>query len=117
MKTTIEFLDELKRVHALPSDYAAAKLIGAEPNRISNYRTGTSRFDDDMAVRVAELLQIEPAYVLACVAAERTKSERARRTWEKLAKKLAGAGALLLLLALLSPYSEAVAASGALHIM
>ncbi|AKU11556.1 hypothetical protein AzCIB_1655 [Azoarcus sp. CIB] len=90
MQTTNEMLDELKARYGLSSDYALAKFLGHKgQSRISNYRSGRSQFDDEEAVKVAALLEKNPAYVFACTHAERTKSAAQRRVWESIADKFA----------------------------
>lgn len=74
MKTS-DFLDKLKAAYGLTSDYQLAKKLGASTARISNYRTGSNFFDDLMVLKVAELLELDPLFVLASVNIER--SERA----------------------------------------
>ncbi|WP_395137284.1 DUF3693 domain-containing protein [Schlegelella aquatica] len=96
MKTTVEFIDAVKVRYDLPSDYAAAGLIGLTRSQVSKYRKGKDYFGDETCARVAELLEEDPAYVMACVHAERASSDVVRRVWEKLAKKLERAGALAL---------------------
>lgn len=72
---TVDFLDALKAAYCLTSDYQLAKKLGSSTNRISNYRVGTNFFDDDMVLKVAYLLELDPLFVLACINIER--SERA----------------------------------------
>ena len=87
--TTVEFLDAIRVKHGLPSDYAARKLLGVSRAAISNYRTGKSLFGDDVALKAAVLLDLDPGYVLACIHAERTKRPQVRDAWEKVARGLA----------------------------
>lgn len=89
---TVDFLDALKRVHALPSDYAAAQILGITRAQVSKYRNGRDFMGDEVALKVAELLALEPGYVAACAHAERAASEGARSMWESVAKRLQGAG-------------------------
>ena len=93
---TVEFLDAVKRRHDLPSDYAAAALIGLTRSQVSKYRNGKDYFGDDTCERVAELLSLDAGYVMACVHAERAKTPSVRQVWEALAKKLERAGAVAL---------------------
>lgn len=89
---TVDFLDALKRQHSISSDYALAKLMKVRATNLSNYRRGVSCFDDDMAIRVAEIGGWPVGYVLACVAeerAERTKRFSAKKAWHEVAKALA----------------------------
>jgi plasmid maintenance system antidote protein VapI len=71
--TAADFLDALQMKMGVPSDYALARELGVTTTRISNWRTGRNTFDEGMAIQVAALLGMDPAYVLACAAAERTK--------------------------------------------
>lgn len=97
MQTTNDFLDMLKARRGLASDYAVAKFLGCSPSRISNYRSKRSHFGDDEAILMAELLEIDPAYVLANIHAERAKDEVQKRVWKDLVKRLGGTAAALLL--------------------
>ncbi len=95
---TIEFLDAIKAAYQLPSYYAVSKKLGITRSAVSNYRNGKSYFDDDMALTVADLLDLPPGYVLACIYAERTKSAPIRKVWRDIASKVASI--LLVVLAL-----------------
>lgn len=100
MKTTLEFIAAVKAKHGIESDYAAAKLLGVTRTTLSHYRNGKGLLGDDAALKVAELLEIEPGYVLACIAAERSKNERVKAAWAWWAdhKALAAALAVLVIL-------------------
>lgn len=86
--TTIQFLDALKARHDLPSDYAARKILDVSKATISNYRVGKTFFDDDVALKVAALLELDPGYVLACIHEERTKRPQVKEAWHKVAQAL-----------------------------
>ena len=81
MKTTLEFIADLKKKTGLESDYAIAKLLGVTRNALSLYRTGKGFMGDEVALKVADLLGLEGGYVLACIAAERSKNERVKKAW------------------------------------
>lgn len=125
METAAEFIDALRRRHSLPSDYAAAKLLKSTPAAVSKYRHGRDTFSDETACRVAELLAIDAGYVLACMSAQRSRTEGARSAWMHLARRLAPATVALLLVVGLGdwlgePVSGALAfaaSSGPLNIM
>lgn len=68
---TCDFIDELKAYYGLTSDYQAAKKLGISTTTISGYRAGRSFLSDDIALKVAELLEVDPLIVIACVNAER----------------------------------------------
>ena len=111
MKTTIDYLEELKTKRNLPSDYAISKLLGVSHTRVSNYRVGRSHFDDEMALKVAELLEIDPAEVLAAMQAERTKCPQAKEVWKRLSESLA-ASVLVGLFTVFAPVEQADASTG-----
>lgn len=100
-KTTVEFLDAVKAKHGLTSDYQLSKLIGCTHSSISHYRGGKSKLDEGTACKVAELLEIEPGYVLACIAAERSKDDKVKKAWAWSAAHLGGLAAALALVAVL----------------
>lgn len=97
MTTTVEFLDAIKARHGLPSDYALAAKLGTTRSCISNYRSRRSHLDDSTAIHVANLLEMEAGYVMACAHAERAKSDAERTAWKSIMQKLGGAAALVLI--------------------
>ena len=86
--TTVEFLDGLKDRLKIKSDYQLAKELGVSHTRISNWRRGRNTFDERIAVQVAHLLTLDPAYVLACMAAERSKRADVKTAWKKAAQRI-----------------------------
>lgn len=111
MKTTIDFLDALKARQGGVSDYAIAKKLGLTCGAVSIWRNGKGYFDDSTSIRVAELLEIEPAIVIASVHAERAKSESEKAVWREILEKLGGvaAGVLLTIGAATLPVQQAEA--------
>jgi len=107
MQTTTDFLDAVKAKHGITSDYKLSKIIGCTHSSISHYRSGKSRLDENTACKVAELLDIEPGFVLACIAAERAKNEKVRNAWMWTAQHLGGLAAVLAIVAAL-PFLGAV---------
>lgn len=101
MENTNELLDEVKRRHKIGSDYALAKRLGITRSVVSAYRTGKRNLGEDVAVTVADLLDVDPGYVLACMEAERTTHPAARAAWERMADlvKRHGAAAIFVLAA------------------
>lgn len=93
MKTTIEFLDELKARNGGISDYAVAKILGVTHQTISKYRVGKDYLGDSTAIRVAQLLEIDPAIIVAAMHAERAKSEDEKTVWREIFEKLGGVAA------------------------
>ncbi|MBB5447115.1 MULTISPECIES: hypothetical protein [unclassified Paraburkholderia] len=81
MKTTVEWLDDVKARLGLPSDYAAAKALGVTRAAVSKYRTGQSFFRDPTAIRAAEILGIHPFEVIAAARAERSRDDCTKAIW------------------------------------
>lgn len=97
MKSTEQYLDEVKDRLELPSDYAIAKALGVTRAAISSYRTGRSMPDDLVCARIADALCIEPMEVIAAINYQRSKTDDARRLWEGIWGKVVGAIALNLI--------------------
>lgn len=87
MHTTNDLLDAVKQKYGISSDYKLRTFLGVSQNTLPNYRHGRSRPDDDMALKLADLLELDPLYVIACVNAERAQEGRLQRMWEALAKR------------------------------
>ena len=90
MKTTVEYLDAVKAKLDLPSDYAAAKHLRVTRAAVSRYRGGDGTFDDTTAVRVAEILGVDPMELIAAMNAERARDDETRALWERLWGKVTG---------------------------
>ena len=84
---TLEYMAACKERLGITSDYALAKKLGLSQTGISNYRTGRSRMDDDVALRVAEILGIDPIVVIAHANAERAKTPEQRARWMGVVEK------------------------------
>jgi predicted transcriptional regulator len=87
MKTTLEFLEAVRSKLGGASDYAIAKELGISRSAVSKYRNGMGGFDDETAVKVARLLDVDPAAVVTAAHAERTKNPELRRVWASLADR------------------------------
>lgn len=94
MKTTIQWLDEAKARHGL-SDYALAPRLGVGKGQISRYRNGLDFLSDDAALKLAQLLEVDPRLVIASAHAERSKSPEAREFWRRWAAAAVAAAAFI----------------------
>jgi transcriptional regulator with XRE-family HTH domain len=115
MKTS-QYLDLLKAHYDLTSDYQIAKKAGLSTQSVSRYRLNKTSFDDLTAIRIAELLEIEPAKIMADMHALRAKDAETRAVWERLSKTLTSAAAAIFLgvfVSLATLPAPAVAAEGA----
>lgn len=105
LNTSIEFLDAVKIKHGIVSDYRLAKILNVSQPCVSRYRLKQSTLDDAICIKVAKLLEVEPATILAAVHAERAKTEAEKSAWKLIYEKLGGIAASLLIGTLL--YSSA----------
>lgn len=95
MKTaTIRALDTLARMRDISSDNRLSLLLDVTRQRVSMYRTGERQLDDDLAIKVAEMIGMKPEQLLAEIQAERSKDAKARKVWTNLARMAAAAPAL-----------------------
>lgn len=98
LKTTA-FIDKLRRDLKLPSDYAVAKRLHVRTTTISNYRAGRSTMGEDVAYRVAVLLDMDPGYVMACAREEAARTPELRKAWHRAAMAIKRCQAAVLVLA------------------
>lgn len=96
---TPEYLDAIRRRYKLTSDYQVHRLLGVSKQSITHYRHGKSYPADEVAARIAMLLDLDPLQVLADVHAERAQTESARAMWRMIAARVSAAAALLLAVA------------------
>jgi hypothetical protein len=86
MKNTADFLDALRVKFDLPSDGALGRFLGiTHRQQMSWYRNMRGTFDDELSLKVADLLELDPAYVVACMHAQREKNDQVRKVWERIA--------------------------------
>ncbi|KVD37924.1 helix-turn-helix domain-containing protein [Burkholderia ubonensis] len=87
MKTTIDWLDAVKARLDLPSDYAAAKVLGVTRQAVSSWRNGHQPLPEEMCLKMAEILDVSPFEVLATVKIERIRDEERRAVWTRALEK------------------------------
>lgn len=78
-----KWIDRVKVKKNLPSDYAAAKLLGMTQSAISVLRVRESTLSDEASLNVAMSLEIDPVIVLIDQALERAKTDETRNAWAK----------------------------------
>ena len=94
MQSTNEFLNAIAAKHGGASDYRLAKLLGVTKGAISAHRCRGVGLSDELALKVAAELSLDPVFVLACAHAERAKQPEIRAIWERVAVRVA-AGVVL----------------------
>jgi transcriptional regulator with XRE-family HTH domain len=87
---TVDYLRAVKARCGITSDYALAARLGITRSAVSKMQQGDVAFSDDVALTVAELLQIDPIVVIAAANAQRAKTPEQKARWEGLMEKLSG---------------------------
>lgn len=83
-----EWIDRVKQKRGWDSDYRVAKELGFKPNTISTYRAHGTPMNEEIAVKVAQALGMNPAGIVLDQAAERAKSPEVRSTLLREAERL-----------------------------
>ena len=87
MEKMQDFVQQIRQRYDIKSDYGLAKALSLSRNAISAHKHKRSKhFSEETAYRIAELLNMDPAYVMTCLAAERAKDERVRETWQRVGR-------------------------------
>ncbi|HEB56797.1 MAG TPA: XRE family transcriptional regulator [Gammaproteobacteria bacterium] len=96
MNAQEKYLNRIAKLTETGSDYAAAKLLGITRQRISNYRTGRNHFDNEMAFKIAVMLDMNPSELIAELSAERARTPEKKKFWQGQFRRLHGATGLTL---------------------
>ncbi len=78
---TAEYLDQAKKALNIQSDYALAKRLGVTRKAISTYRSGKSWPDAYACTRLAIILKLDPAQVIADLERQHEKNPARRDFW------------------------------------
>lgn len=81
---TLEYLSAVKSHLGIESDYALAQRLGITRSAVSNFVRGKGIFGDDVALSVAQILDLNPLVVIAQANAERASSPEMRSRWMEL---------------------------------
>jgi len=97
MKTTVEYLDQVKAARGLPSDYALAKLLGVTHTSIIQYRNGRSALGIETSMKIGELLGLDGHAIYADGQIERAKNAQVMEFWKTISEKFSESFKTLLL--------------------
>lgn len=95
MKTTADYLDEIKEKCGLPSDYAVAIKLGLTRFAISHHRHCKNAFDNHTCLIVANTLEIPLQDVIKDMEIQREKDEKKKADWLSFESRLKGAAATI----------------------
>lgn len=85
---TIELLTALKAANDGASDYAIAKKLGIQPQTIYHWRAGRFGMSDEIGLRTAQELGLDPAKVLIDLHIEREKGNATSHVWRDIGRRL-----------------------------
>ncbi|HNE59141.1 MAG TPA: hypothetical protein PLA33_01780 [Ottowia sp.] len=85
----VEWVDRVKRVRSIESDYAAAKALGITRSAMSEIRNGhTLTLKEETALRVASIIGERPEAIIIDQTAERVKEPATRAALFDAARRL-----------------------------
>lgn len=85
-----QILDKAKEKIGISTDYELSKYLKIKSRgKISNYRTGQCKPDEEMCFILAEILEEEPAAIIAAVRLDAEKEPSKIEFWKRQAKKYA----------------------------
>ena len=90
---TLEYYKLLKDQLNIESAYGIAKKLGVTRQCVSKWINKGNTFDDNTAVKVAEILDIPPEIIKIDMETERTKCPKLRTALQKASKVLQGVAA------------------------
>jgi len=107
MKTINEYLDDLKAKTG--SDYKSAQAMGVDRSVITNMRKRSAMADEN-AIKVAELLEIDPSEILIVATLARCDG-RVKEAWLTLSKRAGIAASIAVAMMMTSGFSTDAEAS------
>jgi transcriptional regulator with XRE-family HTH domain len=84
---TLEYLQAVKTRLEITSDYALAARLGVTRSAVSNFMRGKGVLGDDVALTIAQILDLNPLVVIAQANAERASSPEIRARWTGVVEK------------------------------
>lgn len=84
---TIGYLNQVKRRLGIESDYALAQQLGVTRQAVGSMTKGKTTMGDATAIKVAEVLGLPKALVLADAHAEREKNPEIQAVWRSMVEK------------------------------
>lgn len=83
-----QWIDRVKAVKGIDSDYGVAKLLNLSRQAISKYRSVNPTMNEETSIKVAEALGLQPAQVLLDQIAEATKDKALQTTLFNVSRRL-----------------------------
>lgn len=96
MKTTKDFLNDVKAKTGADTDYALAKVLDTSKQVIHGYQHKNLIMSDEIALKVASILELEPVLVFASIHSEKSKNEATKAAWKTVFERLGGVAATVM---------------------
>jgi len=100
LETSLELLERVRAHLGNVSYYRVAKVLEVSETTVLAWKSEKGGIGRDTALRVAELLDEPPEYILACIEHEREPSAGVRRLWKRIAEAFRSKAAAISLIAL-----------------
>lgn len=84
---TQSYMQKAKAKLGIQSDYALAQHLGLTRSAVSKLQLGKTSMGDETALKIADILQISRAVVLANAHAEREKNPEVAAVWQAMVEK------------------------------
>ena len=96
MKSSLEIVEAVRAKLGGVSYYQVAKALGVRDSYIYNIKSGRDSLGKKSAMKAAEILDCEPAYLISITNMERADDETLRASWERIVQQAATAMTVLL---------------------
>ena len=100
MDDTKYYIERLRPYTKTRTDYAVSKLIGVSRAAMCKYKQGKSSFDSDTALKVGEVLGLNPLIIIANIKASKAKNWDSQQRWKSLAESISNISKLSSILTL-----------------
>lgn len=110
---TTEYLDRVKEKLAISSNYAVAKALEIERQRVNDYYRGERVPDSYACTKIAVLLGEDPALVIAEIQAESETNAKKRSFWRDFVSRVGKLAVVIVASIFMLSYAhESMAANG-----
>lgn len=83
MKTSADVIEAIKNRVEPHSYYRVSKVLGIPATEVSSIKAGRRYLTEKQALRAAEVLQCEPAIIIAVAAADRCKTHQGKESMQR----------------------------------
>lgn len=100
---TNELLDKTKEKIGINKEIELARKLGIAKTRLSNYRSGRCKPDEETCFLIADIIEEEPAAVIATIRLDASSEPEKAEFWRSKAKKYAASAGIIAALLACAP--------------